>query len=172
MAGVNELVLTTNKVAQLLGVSRQHAADLGDQGKISCWRVGTHRRFNREDVLAYRARVQRRLGPRLDRLNLSDRRSLAFGLLIAEKLVTSPGAVLPQARRNLDRLRTVHSDGSADSYLDKWDELLGGPVESILNVLTSIDEESVDLRHAAPVAGVLTEAERHSVIRSTRLAAA
>lgn len=165
-------MLTTNQVAQLLGVSRQHAADLGDRGSIPSWRIGTHRRFRRQDVLAYRAQTQGPGRSRTDQLNLNDRRSLAFGLLIAEKLVTSPDAVLTRARRNLDRLRTIHSDGSADSYLDRWAALLDGSVDSILHVLTSIDEESVALRHAAPFAGVLSEAERHSVIRCSRLTAA
>ena len=90
-------------------------------------------------------------------MNLSDRRSLAYGLLIAEHLVVSPAAVLASGRKNLRHLRQVHSDGSANRYLNRWSDLLSGPVESILRVLTSMDEESVELRHTAPFAGVLTE---------------
>ena len=157
----------------MLGASRQHVADLGDRGEIPCWRAGTHRRFRRQDVLAYKERTQgRSSGGGLDTMNLSDRRSLAFGLLIAEHLIVSPDAVLASGRANLDRLRQVHSDGSANRYLDRWSELLSGPVEAILRVLSSVDEESVDLRHVAPFAGVLTEDERRSVIESTRRSAA
>jgi hypothetical protein len=105
-------------------------------------------------------------------MGLTDRRSLAFGLLIAEKLVVSIQPIVDQARRNLELQRTVHSDGSADRYLDAWEKLLAAPAESILRVLTSLDEESVALRHAAPFAGVLTDAERLSVIESTRRTAA
>lgn len=47
-------VLTTTQVSAMLGASRQHVADLGDRGEIPCWRAGTHRRFRREDVMAYK----------------------------------------------------------------------------------------------------------------------
>jgi excisionase family DNA binding protein len=165
-------VLTTTEASELLGASRQHVADLGDRGEIPCWRAGSHRRFRREDVMAYKVRIEGPTAGNLETMNLSDRRSLAYGLLLAERLVVSPDVVLTHARRNLDRLRTVHSDGSADLYLDKWTELLDGPVEAVLHVLTSVDEKSVNLRHAAPFAGVLSNAERRSVIRATRRAAA
>ena len=108
----------------------------------------------------------------IDELELSDRRSLAFGLLLAKRLVVEPEVVRRRAQANLDRLRRVHSDGSADRYLDRWEKLLSGPVEAVLGVLTSLDEDSIDLRHTAPFAGMLTEAERQSVIRTTRRTAA
>jgi len=44
------------------------------------------------------------------------------------------------------------------------------PLRPILYVLTSPDEDSVALRHAAPFAGVLSDGEREQVIRATRLA--
>ena len=165
-------VLTTTQASAVLGASRQHVADLADRGDIPCWRAGAHRRFRREDVLAYKERTQGRSEGGLDSMNLSDRRSLAYGLLIAEHLVVSPAAVLASGRKNLRHLRQVHSDGSANRYLNRWSDLLSGPVESILRVLTSMDEESVELRHTAPFAGVLTEEERRSVIRATRRSAA
>jgi hypothetical protein len=105
-------------------------------------------------------------------MSLTDRRSLALGLLIAERLVLSPENVIGRARRNLDQLRSVHSDGSANAYLDRWSALIAGPVEALLRVLTSTDEEAVVLRHASPFAGILTERDRLSVIRATRRSAA
>ncbi|MGH3525053.1 MAG: helix-turn-helix domain-containing protein, partial [Mycobacterium sp.] len=39
-----ETLLKTGEVAQLLGVSRQHVANLCDRGEIACVYVGTHRR--------------------------------------------------------------------------------------------------------------------------------
>jgi hypothetical protein len=104
-------------------------------------------------------------------LNLTDRRSLGYGLLIAAKLVAEPGAVIGVAQKNLGRLRAIHSDGSADHYLDRWEELLGGPLETLLRVLTSTDDESIALRHAGPFAGLLTDDERLEIIRATRAAA-
>jgi hypothetical protein len=104
-------------------------------------------------------------------MNLSDRRSFVYGLLIAAKLAADPESVLVKARKNLRRLRRVHSDGSADVVLDRWEELLSGPSEMLITVLTSPAPSAVELRHASPFAGVLTEAERNWVIKATRSAA-
>jgi excisionase family DNA binding protein len=165
--------MTTTQVATLLGLSRQHVANLGDRGEIPCWRVGTHRRFLQIDVLGYQWRTQgSQVSDAMEKMDLTDRRSLAYGLLIAEKLVVSREPVLEAAQRNLERQRTVHTDGSANHYLDTWEKLLSGPAESILRVLTSLDDEAVALRHAAPFAGVLTDEERRAVIDSTRRAVA
>jgi hypothetical protein len=146
--------------------------DLADRGELSAWRAGTHRRFQLEDVLAYRSRLQEMAHPmgRLASLNLTDRRSLGYGFLIAAKLVAQPAMVIEVAQQNLSRLRSIHSDGSADSYLNRWEELLAGPVERPLRVLVSTDEESIALRHAAPFAGLLSDDERREVIRATRVA--
>lgn len=164
-------MLTTSQAAKLLGASRQHVAGLADREQIPSWRSGTHRRFQREDVLAFRAAQRRAVDQaRKPTLNLTDRRSLAYGCLVAAKLVAEPEAVLRAAQRNLELLRSVHGDGSADPYLDRWEALLSGPLESILYVLTSPDEDSVALRHAAPFAGVLSDGEREQVIRATRRA--
>lgn len=170
---MSQPILTSSQAAQLLGVSRQHVADLADRGEIPSWRAGTHRRFRQEDVVSYRARLQpsTNAADQLAMLNLTDRRSLGYGLLIAAKLVAEPGAVIGVAQKNLGRLRAIHSDGSADHYLDRWEELLGGPLETLLRVLTSTDDESIALRHAGPFAGLLTDDERLEIIRATRAAA-
>jgi excisionase family DNA binding protein len=166
-------VLTSSQAAQLLGVSRQHVADLADRGELASWRAGSHRRFRREDVDAYLAGLQgaTKQSGRLSLLNLTDRRSLGYGLLIAAKLVAQPELVIGLGLKNLARLRAVHSDGSADYFLDCWDELLGGPPDTLFRVLTSTDEESIALRHTAPFAGLLSDEERREVIRATRAVA-
>jgi excisionase family DNA binding protein len=169
---MNDSVLTSSKAAELLGMSRQHVADLADSGALRGWRTGSHRRFRREDVLAFGTTVQKRVdvASQIDSLSLTDRRSLAYGHLIAAQVVARPEWVMEIGRQNLAHLRAVHSDGSADSYFDCWEELLSGPVERLLAVLISTDERSIDLRHVAPFAGILSEDERLKIIKNTRTA--
>ena len=173
MSPANSDVLSTPRAAALLGVSRQHMATLGDNGVIPCWRVGSHRRFRLDHLLRYQAELERSdpAGATLDAINSSDRRSYVFGLLIAAKLAADPEVVLTKGKKNLRRLWRVHSDGSADVLLNWWEELLAGPIERIIDVLTSSDQRSIELRHASPFAGVLTGAERTWVIQATRAAA-
>ena len=103
-------------------------------------------------------------------MNLSDRRSFVYGLLVAAKLAADPELVLAKGRSNLRHLRKVRSDGSANSLLDRWEELLHSGCEELIAVLTSPASEAVELRHPSPFAGVLSEAERIWVIRTTRAA--
>ncbi|MGC9961219.1 MAG: helix-turn-helix domain-containing protein [Acidimicrobiales bacterium] len=53
--------LTTQDVADILGISRTYVVCLIDNGKLPAHMVGTHRRLRAADVLSYKARRDDRL---------------------------------------------------------------------------------------------------------------
>jgi len=55
--------------------------------------------------------------------------------------------------------------GEAKLWLQQWAQLLDGPVEDVLESLTSRSPRSRELRQNSPFAGVLTEQQRQLVLR-------
>ncbi len=149
-------LLTTGEAALILNTSRQHIVDLCERGDLPFVTTGSHRRVLRADVEALRTRTQR--------LTRDQDRSLWLGYAIAGKLVADPQAVSEKARRNLARLQRVHARGTSSRWLSEWRKLLDGPVEGVLEALTSRTPRARELRQNSPFAGVLTEAERRRAL--------
>ncbi|GAA3748353.1 helix-turn-helix domain-containing protein [Plantactinospora mayteni] len=147
-------LLTTGEAAVLLRSSRQHVVDMCEQGLLPYVRIGSHRRLRRSDVEAV-------LRPELTRDQL---KALWLHRAVAGRLVSDPDGVLAKAAANLERLRSVHPDGMAAKWLERWREVLDAGVESVLTVLTSRRPDDVELRQNSPFAGVLPEAERRAVL--------
>jgi excisionase family DNA binding protein len=156
-------LLTTGEAAKILNTSRQHIVDLCDRGDLPFVTTGHHRRVRRADVEALRSRTQR--------LTRDQRRSLWLGYATAGKLAADPTLVLQKARRNLAKLQVTHSRGASGRWLDEWEHLLSGPVDRILETLTSRAPRSRELRQNSPFAGVLSEEERRKVIKAFDTAA-
>jgi excisionase family DNA binding protein len=152
-------LLTTGEAAKILGTSRQHIVDLCDAGDLPFVTVGTHRRVRRSDVEALRSRTQR--------LTRDQRRSLWLGHAIAGKLVHDPASVLRQAQENLENMH-ARSRGANRRWLEEWEQLLNGPIEDVLEALTSRSPRSRDLRQNSPFAGALSEQEREAVLSAFR----
>jgi len=151
-------LLPTGEVARLLGCSRQHVVNLCKSGVLPCQTVGQHRRVLRRDVV----RLARGEDP--GGLTRKQRRSLWLHAAVAGKLVKNPGKVVTIAQTSLVRLLDVHPRGVARSRILEWQHLLGGPLERLLEVLTSQTSRSVELRQNSPFAGVLSFDERAAVL--------
>jgi excisionase family DNA binding protein len=157
-----EQLLTTGEAAKLLGTSRQHVVDLCNSGDLPFVVVGRHRRVSRRDLEAIRTGTRR--------LTRDQLRSLWLSHAVAARLVEDPTRVLEVARRNLERMLASSARGSARVWLREWQQLLQGPVENILEALTSRSPKSRELRQNSPFAGVLTDAERQAVLHGFGLA--
>lgn len=147
-------LVTVGQAAILLRSSRAHVADLCVRGLLPFVRVDGQRRIRRCDVEAL-------IQPSLTRAQLE---SLWLHRAIAGKVVTNPQAVLAAAQINLRRLRRMHPEGRSWEWLDRWDALIEEGLEEVLDALTSSAEYAVELRHTSPFVGVLTEAERRTVL--------
>lgn len=153
-------LLTTGEAAKLLGTSRQHIVDLCTSGRLRYQMVGTHRRVLRSDVEAIQHRY---LAPRREQ-----EKSLWLHHAVAGKLALNPAVVLGRAKRNLARLREVHPQGSVQKQFDRWQGLLDGPIDSLLDFLVSRSPEAAEMRQNSPFAGVLTEQERTRALKAFR----
>src|ERR1039458_4284314 len=91
-----------------------------------------------------------------------DQRSLAMGRAIAGKVRAQP-ALFQIAKDNLKRW-IQQRQPDVPIVLQEWQEILTQwPVEKILDLLTSDDENARRLRQSSPFAGVLSQEERRSI---------
>lgn len=147
-------LVTTGQAAVLLRASRAHVVDLCHRGLLPHVRVGGQRRIRRADV---EAMIQ-------SALTREELRSLWLHRAVAGKVAANPPVVLAAASINLRRLRRLHPEGRGWEWLDRWEAVLDEGVAAVLEVLTSSAWSAVELRRNSPFAGVLSEAERQTVL--------
>ncbi|HRK29827.1 MAG TPA: hypothetical protein PLD59_02015 [Tepidisphaeraceae bacterium] len=99
-----------------------------------------------------------------NRHEMIDQRSLAFGRVIAAKLCENPG-LISLAMNNIARWQSTASPGVV-ATLEEWREILRGPQDCVIEVLTRGDERAVRLRQSNPFAGALTNQERNDILRA------
>jgi len=113
---------------------------------------------SRRDVEALRTRTTR--------LTRDQMLSLWLSHAVAGRLVQDPDGTLRSARQNLTRMLAGSARGSAKVWLQQWVDLLGGPIEDVLEALTSRSPRSRELRQNSPFAGVLTDQQRQTALRA------
>lgn len=151
--------LTTGEAAALLSSTRQHVVDLCERGDLPYTLVGRHRRVRRGDIEAIRTRTER--------MTRDQRRSLWLAYATAGRITVDPAGSLAIARRNLDTMR-ARSRGEARRWLDEWERLLDGPIDTLLDVYTARSLRGRELRQNSPFAGVLSHDERERALRAWR----
>lgn len=149
-------LLTTGEAAALLGSSRQHVVDLCERGQLGYVRIGTHRRLRRADVEVLAK-------PTLTR---DQERSLWLHRVVAGRLTMEPDDTLAKARANIDTLRRAHQGNVAQRWIEQWQMLLDGPIDSLLDILTSLKGRAIELRQNSPFTSVLSEQERQLTLSS------
>jgi excisionase family DNA binding protein len=163
----NMELLATGHAAKILGTSRQHVVNLCDEGRLPWSSVGTHRRVRLDDVL----RLKEGQMP-AGKLTKDQIRSLWLHQSVARRIVVDPERTVRRARTNLRHLKATHPRGVAARWLGEWERLLDGPIDELLEALTSRSERGCELRQNSPFAGVLTERERRRVLENFRSQAA
>ena len=93
-----------------------------------------------------------------------DQRSLAFDRAIAEKLRADP-FLLGRAQRTLERWLQQRRSAPPPVLAEWHDILVGWPLDRILDLLTSADENARRLRQSSPFCGILTPEERLAILK-------
>lgn len=91
-----------------------------------------------------------------------DRRSLLLHRIVSGKLLRDP-ALIERSRATVSRWRSSNPDAPA---LREWEDLLARMnVHDLVSFLRSRNERATRLRQSSPFVGILTEAERTSVMQ-------
>ncbi len=99
---------------------------------------------------------------------VQDRASLEMGRRVAAGLRQHPEWVA-LARENLARWKQRNADapGLVRCYVE-WEQLLGGPLDHVIAVLTAETDEGQRLRQNTPFAGVLSPQEVWAIKQAVR----
>ncbi len=93
--------------------------------------------------------------------------SLRYFTAMAKKIRENPETYLLNAKIFIEKWRKDHpnSDGAA-YYFDRWESLLDGPLNELLDFMASPSQDARDMRQAAPFVRVLSNKERWEIIRN------
>lgn len=158
-----------NVIRSLRQASRMTQAELARAGGTSQPAIAAYEGARKSPTLDTLNRLARGAGVEASvtfhpPMTREERRSLALHRAIAERLARDPRPVLEQARRTLERMRTV---AAADAQpIREWSVLLDRSPSALVPLLTDSSPWARELRHVTPFAGVLTAEERAEVLRA------
>jgi hypothetical protein len=103
-----------------------------------------------------------------DRVHLrTEELSLRLFMTMAEKIRENPDPHLSNAKRFIEKWRDQHpGPGGAAYYFNRWELLLDGPLNELLDFMVSPSQDARDMRQAAPFVHVLSNKERWGILRN------
>lgn len=105
--------------------------------------------------------------PKIDVVNnrREERVSMELHRELARKLRRDPQRVLEVVPKNLDRLRTRLTSPIGKEWVNRWSELIDGPVDMLIAGMLADTPGARELRQNSPFAGALTQDERLAAIK-------
>ena len=161
MSHPDDDLLTTGQAAAILGTTARHVRDLCLRGELPYTLAGTHRRIRRADVLALAGRAAANKGGPMTNDQI---RSLWLHRAAAAHVARDPERSLVRARNRI--AHALAAEPSGGRWLREWLILIDRGPEALMRVMTSTDPLARELRQNSPFLGLLTEAERRSVIEA------
>jgi transcriptional regulator with XRE-family HTH domain len=104
--------------------------------------------------------------PRVEVVNVrrEERVTMELHRALANKLGSDSPAVLDVVPDNLSRLRARLTSPIGQRWVDRWAELVDGPVDLLVSRMLADTPEGRELRQNSPFAGALTQGERLAAI--------
>ena len=156
MRGILRLVtdLSTSQAARLLGASRQHVADMCDDGRLVSYRVGAHRRIRHDSI-------DRLLNTRPGALDPSQLLALRLGRAAAARVAMNPELTFALARQTL--AERWQKNPEAHSYISRWQEIIDQGPEAVMQLLTASGPAALSMQNMSPFIKTIPLAERAQI---------
>lgn len=101
----------------------------------------------------------------MDSRRRNAQRALAEHVAIAERLREDPRTVLDYVRATTDRWAASFASGCLPEWLIEWRQLLAGPLDALIEILTADTDAAARLRTTSPFVGLLSAQERLEILR-------
>jgi DNA-binding transcriptional MerR regulator len=92
-------------------------------------------------------------------------------VMLADKFREQPEHLRELARGNLERMRETQRAPIAESWLDRWEELLKLPLDEMEREMLRDDDMGRDMRQISPFAGALDRDDRWIAMKKAQLLA-
>jgi len=152
--------MTQGELERLSGIP-QSVLSMYESGK----RIPTVENLDRVLMVFQRAlRVGQRPSRQSDR---SVTKTIEIHRIVLRKMLHEYDGVIEHGRKRLEQIRR-RNDPHEQWYLDRWDELLSGDPVDLVRLLSSTDEEDVELLKMSPFSTMLSKSEQAEVIDRSR----